>query len=29
MATVTITPEAQEQFRGLPVVIQARVEKIR
>jgi mRNA-degrading endonuclease RelE of RelBE toxin-antitoxin system len=28
MATVVVTPEAQEQFSDLPVVIQARVEKV-
>lgn len=28
MAIVLATPEAQRQFGGLPVVIQARVEKI-
>jgi mRNA-degrading endonuclease RelE of RelBE toxin-antitoxin system len=28
IATVTIAPEAQLQFQGLPVVIQTRVEKI-
>ena len=28
MATVLVTPTAQEQFDGLPVVIQTRVEKV-
>jgi mRNA-degrading endonuclease RelE of RelBE toxin-antitoxin system len=28
MAIVLVTPEAQKQFDGLPVVIQARVEKV-
>jgi mRNA-degrading endonuclease RelE of RelBE toxin-antitoxin system len=28
MAIVLVTPEAQQQFDGLPVVIQARVEKV-
>ncbi|MEX2139965.1 MAG: type II toxin-antitoxin system RelE/ParE family toxin [Pirellulales bacterium] len=28
MAIVLVTPEAQKQFDGLPVVIQTRVEKV-
>ena len=28
MATVIITPEAQQQLHGLPVVIQSRMEKL-
>jgi mRNA-degrading endonuclease RelE of RelBE toxin-antitoxin system len=28
MAVVLVTPEAQKQFDGLPVVMQTRVEKI-
>lgn len=28
MATVLVTPAAQEQFEGLPVVIPVRIEKI-